>query len=99
MAAAVSSPTEWPATTASAGSSWFLAYSLNDSSALATTSGWVIAVSVISSAVAVVPSRSRSSPASLDQMASWSRAPGSSSHGASMPGVCEPCPGASKEST
>lgn len=65
----------------------------------ATIRGWVTAVSVISSAVAVVPEPSRSRLASFDQVASWSRAPGSSSQVASMPGVCEPCPGARIEST
>ena len=38
----------------------------------ATTSGWVTEVSVISSAVAVVPSRTRSRPAALDHSASRS---------------------------
>ena len=42
----------------------------------ATTSGWVTAVSVISSAVAVVPSRARSRPLNCDQAAIRSAAPG-----------------------
>ncbi len=56
-------------------------------------------MSVISSAVAVVPRRSRSRPDAFDHSATRSRAPGSSSHGASMPGVWEPCPGASNAIT
>ena len=51
------------------------------SSVAATTRGWVTAVSVISSAVAVVPRRARSRPLTSDQAASCSAAPGSSSHG------------------
>ena len=51
------------------------------SSVAATTSGWVTAVSVISSAVAVVPRRARSRPLTSDQTARRSAAPGSSSHG------------------
>ena len=69
------------------------------SSAVATTSGWVTAVSLISSASAVVPSRRRSRPVASDHRASVSSAAGSSSHGASMPGVWDPWPGASKAIT
>ena len=71
MAAAASSPTECPATMVSAGRSYcFLTSSSYARSAEATTNGWVFAVSVISSTSAVVPRRSRSSPVSLDQVAS-----------------------------
>ena len=65
----------------------------------ATTRGCVTAVSVISSAVAVVPSATRSRPLMADHEASCSAAPGSSSHGESIPGVCEPWPGASSAIT
>ena len=58
-----------------------------------------IAVSVISSVDAVVPSRARSRRLAVDQDASRSAAPGSSSHGDSIPSVCDPCPGASKAIT
>ena len=51
------------------------------SSVAATTSGCVTAVSVISSAVAVVPSRARSRPLISDHAARRSAAPVSSSHG------------------
>ena len=50
-------------------------------------------------AVAVVPSRARSRPLICDHVATRSAAPDSSSHEASMPGVWEPCPGASNAST
>ncbi len=65
----------------------------------ATISGWAIAVSVISSVEAVVPSRARSKPLAVDHTASRSAAPGSSSHGDSIPSVCDPCPGTSNAIT
>ena len=90
MAAAASSPTEWPATGVPGGTSSLRAAS----SAAATTSGCVTAVSLISSAPAVVPRRCRSRPIAADHRASVASASGSSSHGVSMPGDCDPCPGA-----
>ena len=95
MAAAASSPTECPATGAPAGRSTRRAANR----AAATTSGWVTAVSLISSASAVVPSRCRSRPVSSDQRARAPSASGSSSHGVSMPGDWDPWPGASKAIT
>ena len=59
-------------------------------SAVATSSGWVTAVSRISSASALVPSRIRSSPDTADSQRSRSAAPGRSSHGSSMPGAWAP---------
>ena len=69
------------------------------SSVAATINGWAIAVSVISSVDAVVPSRARSSPLAVDHDAKRSAAPGNSSHGDSIPSVCDPCPGASNAIT
>ncbi len=91
-AAAVSSPTLCPATTRSVSPSRPSRPATIAPSA--TISGWVTAVSLISSASAVVPSRTRSRPASSLHEPSCSATPGSSSQAASMPGVCEPCPGA-----
>jgi len=67
--------------------------------AAATSSGWATEVSVISSALPVVPSRIRSRPASSDQAPNCSARPGISSQGDRKPGVCAPCPGAVKMST
>ena len=53
-----------------------LVSSSHASSVAATTSGWVTEVSVISSAVAVVPSRVRSRPLDCDQAASTVSRPG-----------------------
>src|SRR5260370_21359340 len=61
-------------------------------------SGCAIAVSLISSAPAVVPNLIRSQPASSDQAASRSATPGSSSHGPRKPGVWAPWPGAAMTS-
>src|SRR5699024_851572 len=66
-ASAASSPMEWPATTVSDGIWPRRRSSAAPSSAEATTSGCVTAVSVISCRVAVVPRRSRSSPLAADQ--------------------------------
>ena len=90
MAAAASSPTECPATGAPGGRSSLRAAS----SAVATTSGCVTAVSLISSALAVVPRRCRSRSTAADHRASVASASGASSHGVSMPGDCDPWPGA-----
>ena len=93
IAPAASSPTLCPAAASGSPSSPATA------SAAATSSGWATEVSVISSALPVVPSRIRSRPASSDQVPSCSASPGSSSHGDRKPGVCAPCPGAVKMST
>ena len=70
------------------------------SSVAATTSGCVTAVSVISSAVAVVPSRRQVEAADLRPRGrSGQPRRAARATEASMPGVCEPCPGASKAST
>jgi len=69
------------------------------SSVAATIKGWAIAGVVISSVEAVVPSRERSRPLDVDHDISRSAAPGSSSHGDSIPSVCDPCPGASNAIT
>src|SRR5699024_506877 len=61
--------------------------------------GCVTAVSVISCRVAVVPRRSRFSPLAADQSSRRAEAPGSSSHGASMPAFWDPCPGEVRQST
>ena len=98
-AVAASSPTEWPAVGASAGSDTFSSSRDAASSAVATISGWVTAVSRISSADASVPSRRRSSEAVSDHAANCCSTAGSSSQGASMPGVCDPWPGASRAIT
>ena len=94
IAAAASSPTECPAVTIRRhqrhGSSTRADSRPWASSAVATTRGWVTAVSLISSASAVVPRRSRSRPVASDQRASVARVASSTSHGASMPGVCAP---------
>ncbi len=58
------------------------------------SSGCATAVSLISSASAVVPHRIRSQPASSEAAPRNSATPGTSSHGARKPGVCAPCPGA-----
>ena len=94
MAAAASSPTEWPAIGVPAGSSTRLRSSPNAIRLSATTSGWVIDVSWISSADAVLPSAARSSPIVSDHAATCSGTPGSSSHGLNMPGFWAPWPGA-----
>ena len=74
IAAAASSPTECPAVHRSdTGSSTRADSRLWASSAVATTRGWVTAVSLISSASAVVPRRSRSRPVASDQRASVAR--------------------------
>src|SRR6266487_5588520 len=62
--------------------------------AAATSSGCATAVSLISSALAVVPNLTRSQPASSETAPRRSATPGSSSQGARKPGVCAPCPGA-----
>jgi hypothetical protein len=62
--------------------------------AAATSSGCATAVSLISSALAVVPNLTRSQPASSEALPRHWATPGSSSQGARKPGVCAPCPGA-----
>ena len=69
-------------------------------SAAATSSGWVWAVSLISSASALVPRWTRSTPGERGPPAQpASAARGRSSHGARKPGFWEPWPGASTAST
>ena len=48
---------------------------------------------------AIEPSRSRSSPLAADHSSRRSEAPGSSSHGTSIPAFWDPCPGAVRQST
>ncbi len=62
--------------------------------AAATSSGCATAVSLISSAPAVVPARIRSHPASSDQAPRRSAQPGSSSQADRNPGAWAPWPGA-----
>ena len=69
------------------------------SSAAATSSGWVRAVSLISSASAAVPRWTRSTPASADHQRSRASAPVRSSQGVRKPGFWEPWPGESTAST
>src|SRR4051812_2359689 len=95
MAAAPSSPTLCPATTATS----YIGSCSAASNAAATSNGWVRAVSLISSASAVVPSWTRSSPASADHQRRRASTPVMSSHGVRKPGFWEPCPGASTAST
>ena len=98
IAAAASSPTECPATVVPSGRASAVprvppssaSRASPESSAEATSSGWVTAVSAIASASASVPRCSRSSPAASENAASRSRAPGRSSHGASIPGFWAP---------
>ena len=96
-AAAASSPTLWPAVTTSAAPSGSSS-SAAAASAVATSSGWVTAVSRISSASAAVPSRTRSRPLTADSQRSRASTPGTSSHGASIPGAWAPWPGARRAS-
>ena len=85
-AAAASSPTECPEVTAK----FLIPRAWAASSDVATMRGWALAVSFISSASAVVPSRTRSKSISFDHWAkSFSKA-GSEIQGVSIPGVCEP---------
>ena len=95
MTPAPSSPTLCPAV-ASAGTSPGSPPDSAEAAAIAaaTSSGCATAVSLISSALAVVPNLMRSQPASSDAMPRRSATPGSSSQGARKPGVCAPCPGA-----
>ena len=100
-AAAVNSPTECPAVTATllkasegCGNS-----ERAPTSPAATINGWAFSVSLISSASATVPSRIRSISATADHHASSSRTRGISTHGARKPGVWEPWPGATIAST
>ena len=66
---------------------------------IATTSGWVTAVSLIASASPVVPRVSRSASAIAPAQRKKDSAPGSSSQSVSIPGFCAPCPGARTAST
>ncbi|OPZ54693.1 MAG: hypothetical protein BWY91_01508 [bacterium ADurb.BinA028] len=100
-AAAVISPTECPAPT----DTWVKAsegFGKSSSSAArpdATISGWAIAVSRIVSASDSVPCSSRSMPATVVNHCIRSWTEGSSNHGASSPGACEPWPGQTIAST
>ncbi len=87
-AAALSSPTEWPAvtsTTSVVGRPSRMAR--RASSDDETISGWATAVSRIVSASDVVPCWARSVPAAAEKESSRSAVPGSSSQGLSIPGV------------
>ena len=94
-AAAPISPTLWPATTPTSPSGSCSAATR----AAATSRGWVLAVSRISSASATVPRWTRSTPASTDHQRSRASTPARSSHGVRKPGFWEPCPGARTAST
>ena len=86
MAAAVISPTEWPATKEN-----FVASKARKARRpAATMSGCALAVSLISSASAVVPRRTRSRPIASDQLRSRELFWESSSREESMAGVCDP---------
>ena len=85
-AAAVISPTECPATTINLESDSARA----PNRPAATISGWAFAVSLISSASAVVPSLTKSKLISADQALSNSSASGSAIQGVNIPGVCVP---------
>ena len=96
IAAAVISPTECPAT------KLYFPCALKAralSNPAATISGCALAVSLISSASAVVPKWIRSRSIASDHCLSKFFASASSSHDVSIPGVCEPCPGAMIAST
>ena len=99
-AAAVISPTECPASapvpagaTAYPPSAVLPDRARRASSPAPTSSGWATAVSLMVSSSDVVPWVTRSTSAASDSAVSWSRRPGSSSHGARKPGVWEPWPG------
>ena len=96
IAPAASSPTLCPATPPAC--SGAAESPPNSSSAVdtaaATSSGCATAVSLISSAPAVVPARIRSQPASSDQAPRRSAQPGSSSQADRNPGAWAPWPGA-----
>ena len=86
-AAAVISPTEWPGEDAGAdgtasGSSAAPHSARSASRPAPTSSGWATAVSLMVSSSDVVPWVTRSTSAASERAVSWSRRPGSSSHGA-----------------
>jgi hypothetical protein len=96
-AAAVSSPTLCPAMTTSrpACGEWRTGPGIPPSSRamnrlIATTSGWVTAVSLMASASPVVPSSRRSAPAMAPAQRKKDSAPGRSSHSVSIPGFWAP---------
>src|SRR5690625_4753795 len=96
--AAASSPTECPAVSSTPVRS--VPNTARRLSRLAATMrGWALAVSRIVSASAVVPKAARSTPAASLYVDSVSAAPGSSSHGLSIPGVWAPWPGHNTAST
>src|SRR5690625_2121573 len=101
IAVAANSPTEWPATAPA--QEWTGPRSLPSthavSSEVATMRGWATAVSLISSASAVVPRAMRSVRAASESSPRKSPAPSISNHSLSMPGVCDPCPGQSSAIT
>src|SRR5450755_404743 len=113
MTPAASSPTLWPAAASpgpaagrsSSGSAVSPKGAVSPksagatASAAATSSGWATAVSLISSAPAVVPNRTRSTPASSDQEPRRVATPGTSSQGERKPGAWAPWPGAVMTST
>jgi hypothetical protein len=93
MTPAPSSPTLCPAA-ASASTDPASGRAAATAIAAATSSGCATAVSLISSAPAVVPNLMRSQPASSEAAPRRSATPGNSSQGARKPGVCAPWPGA-----
>ena len=100
-AAAVISPTLCPAptpTTRYASAGWGNSSS-RDTKPAATIKGCAMAVSLMVSASAVVPSSARSRPLTAESQCRRSAKVGISSQGAKKPGVCEPCPGAMTAST
>jgi hypothetical protein len=105
-AAAVSSPTLCPAMTTSRPACGVCATgpgrppsSRATKRLIATTRGWVTAVSLIASASPVVPRVSRSASAIAPAQRKKDSAPGRSSQGLSIPGFWAPCPGARTAST
>src|SRR3954447_19329850 len=100
-AAAVSSPTECPATTpAPAAASASTALTAGSAARpAATIRGCAIAVSLMVSASEVLPWATRSIPAASLNRESRSATPSTSSQGVRKPGVWEPCPGHRMAST
>ena len=89
---AASSPTLCPAAMPACSRTWPRSPLSASAAAMAaaTSSGWAMAVSVISSAPAVVPYLTRSHPARSDQAVRRSAKPGRSSQGVRKPGACAP---------
>ena len=99
-AAALNSPTEWPAVTSTTSRAARPSSTAPSASSDAETiNGCATAVSRIVSASESVPWVRRSTPDAAERTASRSSAPGRSSHGLRNPGVCEPWPGQRMAST